>query len=1049
MNFSGFFIHRPVFATVLSLVLLLGGLMAMRGLPVEQYPNIIPPEIQVTATYPGASAETVANAVIAPLEQQINGVENMLYMTSTSTATGVATIRVSFQIGTDPSQAAIDVNNRVKQAEPRLPSLVRTLGVSVVKSSSNIMQVVTMSSTTDRYDSVFVSNYALLNVIDELKRVPGVGNAQLFGAKDYSMRIWLYPDKLAQYNLTPADVQAAIGTQNEAFAAGEFGSEPLKEKQPFTYNVMTEGRLSTPEEFGNIILRAAPDGSALRLKDVARVELGAQDYSFNATFNGKAAVPIGLFLQPGANAVETSLRVEEKMKELAKRFPSGISYAIPFNTTRFVEISIEEVVKTFIEAIFLVTVVIFIFLQNARATVIPVLAVPISIIGTLAGLYLLGFSVNLLTLFGLVLAIGIVVDDAIIVIENVERIMREQHLSPKDAAIKAMREVTSPVIAIVFVLSSVFLPVAFLGGMTGQMYRQFAVTISLAVVLSGFVALTLTPALCAVILKHKEDDRAALPFRIFNTAFGKLTDFYMHGISFFLRHVVIGLVLCGMMLGGAWVLFQRVPAGLVPEEDQGFIIMAYMLPPAASVSRTTAITDVVSQRVMQQPETDSLVTFAGFDIMSGGPKTSGGVSFIMLKDWSQRTKPGEDSQSIAMKFMGLGMDLKDGMAFAFNPPPIMGMSLTGGFEGYIQNRKGASFSELSAVTAKLTDAANKSAELQNVRTTFNDGTPQYFIDLDRDKALSLGVPIDQIYATMQATFGSLYVNDFNLYGRNFRVSLQSDEAFRKSPDDLRHVYVRSNSGNLIPLDTLISIRTVTGPDLVERFNSFTSAKVTGDPKQGFSSGQALAAMERLAKENLPDGFTLEWTGSSYQEKAASGSGTIGFAFGIIMIVLILAAQYERWTLPFAVLTAVPFAVCGGILAIWLRGLNNDLYFQIGLITLIGLSAKNAILIVEFAMMRLRHGDVTIAEAALEAARLRFRPIIMTSLSFMMGCIPLAISSGAGAGSRHAVGTGVIGGMLAATFVATLFIPMFFKLVASISERGNKKAAVHHHEDKTI
>jgi multidrug efflux pump len=520
---------------------------------------------------------------------------------------------------------------------------------------------------------------------------------------------------------------------------------------------------------------------------------------------------------------------------------------------------------------------------------------------------------------------------------------------------------------------------------------------------------------------------------------------YMHGIAFFLRHVVIGLVLCGLMLGGAWVLFQRVPAGLVPEEDQGFIIMAYMLPPAASVSRTTAITDIVSKRIMQQPETDSLVTFAGFDILSGGPKTSGGVSFIMLKDWSQRTKEGEDSRSVAMKFMGLGMDLKDGMAFAFNPPPIMGMSLTGGFEGYVQNRKGASFAELSDVTMKLTDAANKSAELQNVRTTFNNGTPQYFIDLDRDKALSLGVPIDQIYATMQATFGSLYVNDFNLYGRNFRVSLQSDEAFRKSPDDLRHVYVRSGSGNLIPLDTLISIRTVTGPDLVERFNSFPSAKVTGDPKAGFSSGQALEAMERLAKDNLPDGFTLEWTGSSYQEKAAAGSGTLGFAFGIIMIVLILAAQYERWTLPFAVLTAVPFAVCGGILAIWLRGLNNDLYFQIGLITLIGLSAKNAILIVEFAMMRLRQGGVTIADAALEAARLRFRPIIMTSLAFMMGCIPLAISSGAGAGSRHAVGTGVIGGMLAATFVATLFIPMFFKLVAGISERGRKKSPVHQGE----
>ncbi len=1027
---SGFFIDRPIFATVVSLVIVLAGLASITGLPVEQYPNIVPPQIQVTATYPGASAETVANTVIAPLEQQINGVEHMLYMVSTSSATGSANISVTFDVGTDPDQAAIDVNNRVKAAEIRLPSVVRQLGVNVVKSSSSILEVATMSSTTDRYDSIFVSNYALLNVIDDLKRVPGIGNAELFGAKDYSMRIWLYPDKLSQHNLTVTDVESAVQVQNAAFAGGQFGQEPMVKKQAYTYNVMTTGRLTTPEEFGNIILRSSPDGAALRLKDVARIELGAQDYSFQATYNAKPAVPIGLYLQPGANAVETSKAVAAKMEELSKRFPEGITYALPFNTTKFVEISIHEVVKTFVEAILLVTLVMYMFLQNARATIIPVLAVPVSIVGTLAGLYLLGFSINLLTLFALVLAIGIVVDDAIIVIENVERLMSQERLTPKEAAFKAMKEVTSPIVAIVLVLSAVFLPVAFLGGMTGEMYRQFAVTISIAVVVSGFVALTLTPALCAVILRDEHKKESGF-FRLFNRLFTGMTNAYTHGIRFFLNHSFIGVVLCALMVGVTVLLFRLVPGGLVPEEDQGYLVMAYQLPPAASVSRTEAITSVISQRVAQQPEVDSIVTFAGFDIMSGGPKTNGGVSFVVLKDWDQRKKPEEDSRALAGKFFGLGMDMKDGMSFAFNPPPIMGMSITGGFEGYIQNRNGSSYDDLAAQLGKLMAAANQRPELRGVRSTFANNTPQYFIDLDKEKALSLGVPIEEIYETMQATFGSSYINDFNLYGRSFRVTLQSDAPFRESPENLRSVYVRSGSGGLIPLASFISIRTVTGPDQVDRFNSFPSAKITGEPGPGYSSGQALAAMEDVAKKALGDGFTLEWTGSSYQEKASQGSGTMGFVFGIVMIMLILAAQYERWTLPIAVITAVPFALFGGILAIWLRGLNNDLYFQIGLITLIGLSAKNAILIVEFAMIKVREG-ATLADAAVEAARLRFRPIIMTSLSFMMGCIPLAISSGAGAGSRHAIGTGVIGGMLAATFVATLFIPMFFKLVAWIS-----------------
>ncbi|MGB5233778.1 MAG: efflux RND transporter permease subunit, partial [Candidatus Macondimonas sp.] len=744
------------------------------------------------------------------------------------------------------------------------------------------------------------------------------------------------------------------------------------------------------------------------------------------------------YLQPGANALETVDAIRAKMAEISQRFPDGLAYDIPFDTTKFVRVSIKEVIHTFIEAIVLVVLVVFIFLQNPRATLIPLLAVPVSIIGTFAGMLLLGFSINLLTLFGLVLAIGIVVDDAIIVIENVERLMSTEGLSPRDAAFKAMEEVTGPVIAIVLVLSAVFIPVAFLGGLSGQMYQQFAITIVISVIISGIVALTLTPALCALLLKpvHKEP---ALPFRVFNRLFERTTNGYVGASGFLMRRGLLGMVLFAGLMGITVLLFNRVPGGLVPAEDQGYVLMAYQTPPAASLDRTKAITDEATRRMLAQDTVDSVVTFAGFDILAQSQKTSSGVSFVMLKDWSERTAAEDDARVLVKPLAGLGQDLRDGVMFGFNPPPITGMSTTGGFEAYLQDRAGAGSAALMETTNRLLEAARKRPELTGLRTTFSTGTPQYFAELDREKARALNVPINQVFTIMQSTFGSLYVNDFTLFGRSYRVNLQSEADFRRSPEDLRHVFVRSNDGNLVPLDALLNVKRTIGPDLVERFNVFPAAKILGEPAPGYSSGQAIAAMQAVSQEVLDNNYSVGWVGSAYQELATAGTGTLAFVFGIVMVFLILAAQYERWSLPFAVVTAVPFAVFGAIAATWLRGLENDLYFQIGLLTLIGLSAKNAILIVEFAMLHRREG-ASIYDAALQGARLRFRPIVMTSLAFMLGVLPLAISSGAGSASRHAIGTGVIGGMIAATFLATLFVPMFFVLIGRLTERTTPHGA---------
>ncbi|MEW7864330.1 efflux RND transporter permease subunit [Aeromonas diversa] len=1036
--FSKFFIERPIFASVISIIIVLGGLAAMRSLPVEQYPQITPAVVSVTAFYPGATPEVISQTVAAPIEQQVNGVENMIYMQSGSASNGQMNLNVYFDIGVDPDQATIDVNNRVSAAMAQLPEEVKKQGVTVRKKSTSILQVVTLQSPNGSFDTTYLSNYALLNIIDELKRIPGVGDTALFGGTDYAMRIWLRPDRLAQLQLTPSDVIGAIREQNTQFAAGKIGSQPTSTPTDFTYTVQTKGRLDDVKEFENIIIRAMPDGSKIRVRDVARVELGGKDYDVLARANGKPAIGIATYLQPGANAVAVAEQVRATMERLQQRFPQDVEYQIPYDTTDFVKISIEEVVHTLLEAIVLVFVVVYLFLQNFRATLIPCIAVPVSLIGTFAGMLMLGFSINLLTLFGMVLAIGIVVDDAIVVLENVERIMSEKKCSAKEAAVLAMQEVSGPVVAIVLVLCAVFLPVAFMGGMTGVMYKQFAITIAVSVAISGLVALTLSPALCAILLKEGHHQPARF-FVWFNNAFDQLTRRYVRGVAFLNRRVGVAFGIIAIILGSSYVLFHKVPGALVPDEDQGYLIGSVMLPDAAALTRTQAVANDFDKMAMANPNVKDVITFSGFDILSGSIISNRGLTFVTLKDWNERNGAGQDSFSLAKTFQGMSlMGLADGFTATFNPPPIQGMSTTGGLEGYLQNRGTGDVHAFAGEVQRLLDAAKERPEFASVTTTFRANVPQVFLDLDREKAKALGLPINAVFDTMQATFGQVYVNDFNQFGRTYRVQLQSEADYRAKKDDIRNVYVRSNSGEMIPLTSLVTVRDATGPELVERFNIFPAAKIMAQPAPGVSSGQAIKALEEVAAQTLGNDAKLEWTGAAYQEKAAAGSAAMAFGFGIVMIFLILAAQYERWSLPFAVITAVPFALFGALLATWAVGLTNNVYFQIGLVTLVGLAAKNAILIVEFAVMKHEEG-MSLIESALEAARLRFRPIVMTSLAFILGCVPLVTSSGAGAASRHALGWPVIGGMLAATFIAIFFIPLFFRLIMRSSEKRQKQA----------
>jgi multidrug efflux pump len=1019
---SRFFIDRPVFAAVIATFIVLAGLAAMRALPIAQYPEIAPPVVTVQAIYPGASAQTLEQTVASPLENAINGVPGMIYMSSSSASNGTVQIQVTFDIGTNVDIASVNVNNRVNEVLPRLPEEVRRQGVSVERGSSSFLQVIAFYSPDGRYDDLYTSNYVNLNVLDDLKRLPGTTNVQIFGAHDYAMRIWLRPDRMAQLGLTPSDVIAAVNEQNAQFAAGKVGQSPSPSNQALVYTITTQGRLTDAKEFERIIVRANPDGSTVRLGDIARVELGSKDYEFIGRFNGHDATLVGIFLSPGANALAVAKTVRQEVARLSTRFPEGFTYAIPYDTTRFVEVSIREVLKTLGEAMILVFLVIYLFLQSWRAAIIPFAAVPVALIGAFAGIYALGYTINTLTLFAMVLAIGIVVDDAIVVLENVERHMREDHLAARDAALRAMREVTGPIIAIVLTLTAVFVPIAFLGGLTGELYRQFAVTIAMSVVISGLVALTLSPALCALILKPHRTPNAF--FRWFNQWFARATARYNDGVIWMLRRGAIGAILfLGMVAITAW-LWRVTPGSLVPDEDQGFYISAVILPDGATLERTDKVVDEVAKIIRGNPNNQDIVAFTGFDFIGGGFRNNAATIFVTAKPWDERSVT---TQQLVGELFAKTAGIKEAVVLAFNPPPIFGLGTAGGFEFYIQNHGEGGAKRLDEVKNAFLAKANSDPVLAGAQTLWRATVPQLNVDVDREKAKTLGVPISNIFAALSATLGNYYINDFNKYGRAWQVLMSAEPSYRNRPDDIGAVYVRSAKGEMIPLSSLVTVRYSSGPDVLDRFNDLPAVKILGQAAPGYSSGQAIAEVEKIANEVLPADFSYDWGGTSYQEKKSSGAATFSLGLAVIMVFLILSAQYERFSLPLSVLLALPFGTFGALAAIWIRGLTNDVYFQIGLVTLLGLAAKNAILIVEFAVLKHEEG-LSPSAAAVEAARLRFRPILMTSLAFILGVTPLALSTGAGAGARHSTGTGVMGGMLAATFLAVFFVPLFYRVI---------------------
>lgn len=1040
--FSRFFIERPIFATVISLIIVIAGFVAMKALPVAQYPTITPVQIQVTTTYPGADSKTVADSVAAPIEAQINGVDNMLYMTSTSSNTGQMTLTVYFSLDTDPDIAQVQVQNRVNLAAPKLPDAVTQFGVSVQKKSTSTLMIISVFNKDGRYSPEYVANYANVYVLDAIKRVPGAGQAQIFGIADQAMRIWMNPDRMASLGITTSDIQSAVAKQNALFGAGQVGQQPMDGKVQLTFPVVTQPQFVTPSQYEDIILKSSQDGSAIvRVKDVARAEMGRKLYVDDNKLNGMPATPIAIYQQAGANGIEVSKAVRKTLEDLKRTMPAGIEYVIALDTTDFVRLSVKEVVHTLFEAILLVIAVVYLFLQSFRATIICIVAIFVSLVGTFAGMLALGFSINLLTLFGIVLAIGMVVDDAIVVVENVERNMTRLKLPPKEATIRAMGEIGTSLIAVVLVMASVFIPAAFLPGTTGQLYKQFAITIVVSVALSGFVALTLTPAMCSILIKHSQPPQRG-PFAWFNRGFDRFTQGFGSAVVFMIKRMGVAFIVLAILIGTLVHLFRTTATSFVPNEDQGYVIGQLFMPDGATLRRTSITSAQVDQIFAGDPAVSNRTVINGYSILDGQFKSNAATFFVTLTDFEERYSSlkrakKENAGAVLRSVYAQTRDIATGLFIPIPPPAIPGIGTTGGFEFWIQDKASGSPAHLYDLTQKVLAAARARPELSGLTSTFRASSQQLKADVDRSKAELLNVPIQDVYSALQAQIGSITVSQFNQYSQIWNVVLQSDAPYRREPSDITKLYTRSRTGQMVPLSALVNTRYVSGPDLVPHFNGFPAALINGSAAAGYSSGDAIKIMEKIAAENLPQGYDFSWSGMAFEEKKSGGTSSQAFIFGLIIVFLILAAQFESWTLPGSVMTAVPFGILGALIFNALRGLNNDVYFQIGLLVLIGLGAKNAVLRVTFAV-ELRQQGLSIMDATIKAGEERLRPIIMTSLAFILGVLPLAIATGAGANARHSIGTGIMGGMIGEATLAMLYVPLFFYLFDKLTERTARK-----------
>ena len=1037
---SAFFIRRPIVAMVIAIVTVIIGVVSLLGLPIAQFPQILPPQVNVTTTYTGADALTIEQSVATPIEQQMNGVDRMLYIQSTNANDGSMGQVVTFDVGTDPDIDNVLVNNRYSQAQPFLPADVKNFGVTIKKSLAFPIMVVSLYSPDGRYDASFLTNYANINVNDALLRVKGVGDIRNLGSSDYAMRIWVKPDQLARLGMTVTDIQNAIRAQNVVNPAGQIGAEPAPVGQQLTYTVRAQGRLIQPEDFGNVIIRENPDGSSVRVGDVARVELGSLNYQQDGTFNGKPGAVIAAFQTPGSNALDVARDITATMDDLAKHFPPGVDYKLSLDTTRPVKAGIREIVETLLEAIGLVVIVVFVFLQSWRATLIPLLTVPVSLVGAFALFPLLGFSVNTLSLFGLVLAIGLVVDDAIVVVEAVEHHI-EEGMAPRDAAFKAMSEVSGPVVAIALILAAVFVPVAFMSGVTGRLYQQFALTIAVSVLISAFNALTLSPALAALLLKPRGENKGILKSLggAFNRGFGKATDGYIVVSRLMVRKIAIPFILLAGVAAISVLLGRRLPTGFVPDEDQGYAIIGVQLPDGASLPRTRAVYEKINALLAKQPGIQTYNGVAGFSFFTRTAASYTGTGFVQFLPWDERNSSDLTANGIIKSLNGQFARIPEARVFAVGAPAIPGISATGGFSMMLQDKSGGSYDFLAQNVGKFMAEARKRPELLNVRPNFSPGVPQLFADVDKDKALKEGVAISEIYNALQTFLGGSYINDFSRFGRQWRVFLQAEPDYRKSAEDIGQFYVRNGRGDMVPLSSFVHVRPTSGPEYTVRFNLYRSVEILGSQAEGYSSGQALDALEDVAKKTLPPEMGYSWNALSYQEKVASGGTARVLGLSLVFVFLILAALYESWSLPFSVLLSTPIAVLGAYVGLWSRKFDNNVYAQIGLVMLVGLTAKNAILIVEFAKDRYEQGRPLI-DAALEGARLRLRPILMTSLAFIFGCLPLWTATGAGAAARRMLGTAVVSGMLAATFLGVFIIPALFVFVERFASRKKTHGA---------